>query len=295
MINFISNIKNSIWGPPFYQNLNNQKTSFTIYYASKLSILLTFIFLAFSTFGWFRVFDISDFSSQNISNLGRNYLQKNFPDTLVLNVRDGKLTSNSKEPIFFPIPNLQNLSEEDTKDVLENFAVIDTNKDFNLSILKDYSTYALLAHDNAGVYDESKQKLQMLSYSDFQKNFPTSSGEINKKQALLIYETLASYIKRILPYIFVFGILFGILGMFMWICLGILIFALFTGLLAFLLTRFTKYRKSLGEWYLIAIHADTLPVILLYTLGLLINIFYITFSYTLLVLILVYLNAKDNR
>src|SRR3989344_585910 len=118
MMNFLNNIKDSLYNPDFYSGLKERRLSFSFKYffslAATLSIILAFMFgLEFAPI----------FSAENLRKLAGFY-----PEELVLQVAKGVISTNVVEPYIikdtFEISN-------DSEKKYANAVVIDTKNDFS--------------------------------------------------------------------------------------------------------------------------------------------------------------------
>jgi hypothetical protein len=168
----------------------------------------------------------------------------------------------------------------------------------NESISKDsfdkYDTYMILASTTGGYYDPEKNSLQLFNYAD--KDFddiPTIS--LNKDNVSEKLAQFTSYLTSFLPLIFTFLFILAFLSFAVGIFLGTILFSIFTAFLAWILGKIWGVENTFGTWYLKAIHADTLHILLVWTIGWIIPLSIIPFFGTILVLIVLFVNDNFRK
>ncbi len=294
--NYFNQIRGSIYNKNFYKNLENQDFSYTIKYLAKLSFFTSFlsIILLLILFFAFKLNILAYSGAQNINELGKNYIENNFPNDLVVNINNGILTTNTNEPVIFPIP-VELFSEGlNTKENFRNFLTISPNEPIDLNSFEKYKSFAILSSTTGAIYDTEKKSIELFQYKD--KNLQEIQNlTINKNSAFETLNLLSDYLFKLFPYflvLFSFSY-FVIVGIFIFI--GTLIFSLFTALISFLIGKFLNIEKDFQTWYKKSIHADTLYIILAWTIGFIFPVFLIPFSNTILVLLVLYFNDNFKK
>lgn len=292
---FITNVLDSIYNPGFYGELKHKPTSFTVYYVFKLSALLAFFITVFVFFQLYSTFGISLSKDSVVYTEVKQYLNQYFEDDLVLRFKDGTLSSNKQEPIVFPyLPEWDSDLEIEPVDKIENLLVLDTGNDFNLELFRKFNTLAFFAKDGGAFYDQGKDRLQMLDYGEIDplvlKEF---GGEIvmDKSKVNEYLEIALVFLDQMVPYFYMIGFLLTWLFMFVFTALGMFVFAIFTGLVGFILAKIFRKGGDYEEWYRKAIHADTAALILSWISMPIFYLFVVTFTYTAVVLVILLVNT----
>jgi len=258
---FIKTIRDSVYGPSFYQSLNSVTVGKSIRYFLLVSLILGFISAIPMVPDIFAFF-----SSTTVNNIVQTY-----PADLEINIRDGKVSTNQTEPYYL-------------KDTLssgkDNLLVIDTKTPLTGTQFADYSTYVLLKQDYAIVANNQGDKIISLS---------------TVKDFTLTQTAIASVAEQIYPYLTTIAIVASIL---FWLVMFVanactLIYVLIAALLVLWLTKIMKRGLSYKESYKTAVYAATLPIIVSTLLGLFgVGMPFLTYS--LLLLIVVYINLRNG-
>lgn len=295
MTNFITQVKESIINPSFYHGLKHRDTSYTIIYLLKLSLVISLVatFICAVLFIGFKGDLLAKAGVNKISDLGVKYLDTYFPSDLVIKMNDGVLSTNKTEPVIFPVPKDWLSTDIDDK-VLDNIAVVAPQEEFTNDLFDKYKSYAIFASSTAGFFDPQKETIQTYHYKDKETGH-VANLEITHDFAKEKIQTVSEYLNSILPFIFF------LLAVLMFVCLSVyifisaLVFAIFTALLAWLIGKLTKSDLGYGDWYLRAIHADTLYILLAWTVAWIIPFTFIPFMNTIFVLGVLYLNKNFER
>lgn len=294
--NFFNQINESIYSKNFYQNLENTDFSYTIKYLAKLSFFVSFLStsLLLILFFVFKLNVLTYSGVQNINQLAQDYLENNFPSELVININNGVLSTNTDQPVTFPIPvewfNEGFSSEENFR----NFLTVSPNEPITLNSFEKYKSFAILSSTTGAIYDIENKSIELFQYKDEDLQ-AIQNLNINKNSAGETVNIFSNYVFKYFPYFlisFMFAYFFFV-GIFIFI--STLIFSLFTTLISFLVGRFSNIEKDFLVWYKKTIHADTLYIILVWTLGFVFPFAIVPFSNTILVLLVLYFNDNFKK
>jgi hypothetical protein len=289
MMNFIQQITNSIYNPDFYKSLDEKETSYTMFYLLKLSLLVSVI----SIVGMI-IFVVSakneilaNANVPQVSDLPRKYVENYYPADLILSYKNGNIHTNQTDPVFFQVP-VSWLGDKanELKNIEYNLAVITPKEEYSDDLIGKYNSMLVLASTSLGFSNGGS--IEKVKYSELKFDF--DEIVVNKEIALNKATELKSYIEgysttfllTLLTVMFVLIIIFAFLAN--------LIFALFTGLVAFIISLALKSKSNYGAMYLKAIHADTFYILISATLGWVIAFNLIPFLNTLMVLFILYTN-----
>lgn len=304
MINFIQQIKGSIYGVDFYKDLVGKDASFTIYYVLKLWALLSLLTAIFAI-AFFSMFENSvykHFNVNNFSDLVTSYVTANFPNELIITYDGDKINTNTNEPVFFPLPKeiFAKLSSENNKDLRENILVLSSGESINQDSLNKYNAYAVISSTTIAYEDSKDVGVKLARVEDIKKEFekedmPTNLV-IDKNFALEKTEQATKFLSIFLKFLYPLMFVIVFVCMFMYFILAGFLSALFYAFVAFLMGKFTNKNltKNLtyGSWYLRALHADTMYVLLSSTVGWVIPFTFIPFLGLILAMGVLYINKN---
>lgn len=250
---FLENIKSSIYNPVFYKELLAKPFSFSLKYFLSLMGLIALIMTI--------VFALSALPEINaaINQLMPKILNY-YPDGMEITVKSGKVSTNVSEPYFIKMPVELKSSEQDSKDKpvenvsdveeADNLLVIDTISPLTVDLFKNYKTAVLLSGDSVIYYDNEAIKIQSLDKS--------WNGVVTKAKFSQGLDKIMPYIKLLplgLPPIVFVVIFFGLI-------FGNLLYLIFGAFAIWLAAKIRKRSLSYGKAYQIGLHAIALGVIL---------------------------------
>jgi hypothetical protein len=290
----VNQIRNSIFNPSFYKELDHKETSYTIYYLLKLAAIISLV-VTIGLLVTFNSFLNSVMTNSNTRSPGEvlsMYIETYFADDLVVTFRNGELITNKSEPIIFPIPfSWLNIDLQDNENIPGNIAVINTVNNFTPTLLDQYDTFFVMATSSAAYRDREVTKV--LNYEDIEDKYPDLV--INKNLVREKTRDVAYYINSAMPYIFIFGFILLFIFFVLAIVAGELIGAIFFGFLAYIVAKILNIQSTFGTWYLKAIRADTLFLVLSWTVGWIIPFTVIPFVNTFVVLLVLYFNNNFKK
>jgi len=244
MKNFFYRVRDSIYSPSFYAGLGDKPLSFSFKYFTLFVLILSFVATVFVGFRY------APSLKQFLAELGPQVIA-HYPDELVIDVKQGEVSTNVIEPYSIPMPErLSLLFEKSGEDPPAHLLVIDTKRDFSLSQFRTYDALAWLTK-NAVVYRSERGNVQITSLSE------DTNEHVDQQSIVLIMENLKPAFAFAMP-------LFLVMSFFLAVVLSLLKLAyLFIGaLFIYLLARVRKVQLSYKQAYQWGIHALTLPMIL---------------------------------
>jgi uncharacterized RDD family membrane protein YckC len=247
-MNFFRKIKDSIYSPAFYFSVHKRPLSSAVGYMLLLSLLLT-IFASISP--------IYRFSTDGQAQINKfvNQVKNFYPQDLEIKIKDGKVSTNVKEPYVVPVPwKYHDKNVKQTINDFPNLIVIDTKTPFSVDQFNQYNAYIWIARDSVFIKNNGKIEANGLS--------KTPDTTINKT-------LVASIINKFLPYlIFInpLAIIMILIGIFLAHALR-LIYLFILALLIWPLANILKKPLSYGESYRVGVYAITLGMLVELILG----------------------------
>lgn len=140
---FFSDIKSSVYDPKFYANIPNVSGGRAIGYLALLAVVLALVHTAFISPGVLRFQkQIPQFVEQAIEQ---------YPDGLEVNIIEGQVSTNAKEPFFIKAPGSN-----------DNILVIDTKNPYTNDQFEKYNSPVWLTKDSLITKSDSKTEIQSL-------------------------------------------------------------------------------------------------------------------------------------
>ena len=278
---FLKNIKRSIYDPEFYRALLTKPFSYSIKYFVLFSLLIALvatIYLSLSVLP-----KINDFL-ENVSPTVLNY----FPDDLEVTIEDGLASTNVPEPYFLEIPFEVPKDIEAKPDVhgygIENLLVIDTRSDEStLEEFKSYNTIMLLNRKSLMYYDENQVAIQSLAeIPDFK----------------LDKEVISSLLAKIVPYFRLVGPLFVVFvfgGYFSYVFIGRMFYLIFAALLVWIIAKLKKVNIGYQKAYQLGLHLITASLLYQIIFGLILGISKSSLLFVGLFVVLAAINLRSAK
>jgi len=248
---FFYSLKKSLFEPKYYKDI--EKASF--WFSFKYLWFLLFIFTLAKTFTFVGFYLKSRPKIQPEVNKIMIYAENFYPKELKLDIKNGQLSTNVKEPYIFDI------EKDNWKTDQKHFLIIDTKG--SIENYPGYNSY-ILATKNAVVYpSESKNskigETSVFYFRDLKQNFT-----LDKKT----YDNLLNIVKPYTPKINLFidwimlsmSPLFLIFGSLFW-TIGIMIVILFLTFFIWIINLIFKKGHGYGSLYKMGMHAVTWPII----------------------------------
>lgn len=279
---FFKNIKQSIYGPDYYQKLLSKPFSYSLKYYFLFILLLSLVASVLLSFYFIpRVALFADVISTKVVS--------HYPAELKVTIQNGKVSTNVHEPYFVAMPsefkndkNLE-LNGVDAKE-FKNLVVIDTKSDFSIEQFQSYDTALLLTRDSLVMSGENgKITLQPL---DSNVNF------------VLDKPTVEFFVAKIKPFLtFLYPLVFVVAFV---VCLVALVFhlvyLLFGAFLVWIVVKAKKMSIGYGKSYQLGMHLMTFGILITTALTLL-NIYAgigysIPFFFSIVLVIMAVVNIK---
>lgn len=232
-MDFIENIKNSVYNPTFYRNIPKESFGAALRYYLLLCLLVTFFRLVFLSFP----------VATNVTSAvqaGTQGLLNNYPGNLEVTIHQGKLSVNQPEPYILPLC---------FKDAACQNIIIDTNRPDVETYLKQKNLFMLLTQDKAYIKSSSTDiRVQDLSQIGDMK--------VNKSVVINFLHDISPWTKFFVPFALLFiGIMLYIGFLFK------LVYLLFLTLILWLLARKFAPGMTYGQSYKISLHVVTLGIL----------------------------------
>lgn len=275
-------IRDSIYNPPFYKSIPQARLESALSYFFLLILVLSVIqtvFLAFPI-------------TKTVTQLTNKDLPKavsSFPQDLQVKIKEGKASTNVKEPYSIPLP-------KSTQANFKNFIVLDTTTPYSEDSFKKYDTFALLTRDSLYYRADKNQPVKNINISnvkDLTIDRASLTALLNK------YSPLAKWATPLI--IIAIGFL-----LFLFYILR-LVYAIFLGLAILLVSRIiqpslqteTSARGlTFGQSYKVAIYAMTLGLLVEVVLSIaspLVGVRGFPFMVTILSVIVFVVNFKIQK
>ncbi|MDO8664791.1 MAG: DUF1189 family protein [Candidatus Liptonbacteria bacterium] len=275
-MDFLDNIKKSIYGPEFYKELQSKSLSFSFKYFYALASVLAVI--ATAQFSFQAIPSVTAF----LAGLGPEIVNS-YPNELVITIKNGQASSNVAEPYFIKTP--ESIRNENYRNVpaTENFVVIDTKNQFTEENFTKYNSFAVVTKtslafrkDNGGI--EIKSLKEMPDWT-------------------IDRASVASFVGKIQPFIKFSGPFFVLISFigFMLFFSAELIYLLFAALLIWIIAKIKKLPLGYKKSYQAGLHIMTLPL-LFGVVSTLLNIHIsIPFFTTIVVVVVALINFEPRK
>lgn len=232
-MNFLNKVKSSIYSPEFYLSIRKKTTGEAFKYFLGLAAILALIQAFISIPIAFSIQkELPGLSSKLVSY---------YPEQLVVKVKNGKASTNVKEPYYIKMP--------ESGGGYANLLVIDTKTGYSAEQFGKYSAAAWLTKDTLFVKGENGLRaLELTKIQDL---------TINKTFVSNIVSKVSPFFKLIFPLMFILVFLALILFF-----IFRLVQLLFIAIGIYLVGRALNLGFSYKESYKIGLFAITLPLIL---------------------------------
>jgi hypothetical protein len=274
-------IKRSVYDPSYYRGLRTQPFSYSLGYLASITFIAALLFTLWSgtTLGPAGVHFLTTVGPM---------VEEKIPEDLTLTVTKGEVSINRPEPYAIPVP-ADWKSSTATSTAHKNLLVIDTRTPASIDSFRAADTYVLVDKHNILAYKNSDgadiQVTTIPATASFVLNKANVAPVIDKIDAFLAsWGWVLIVVLTILLSVFVFA---GML-------IAHLVYLLFAALLIWLIAKVRKYPASYGTAYRAGMHLITLPMalgVLVPSLGFQMPLF----SYTLVVLILAFVNFAPQK
>jgi len=179
-----------------------------------------------------------------------------YPEGLVVNVKNGVVTTNTKEPYFVDSLNTLGLNKG-----YDHFLTIDTKA--TASDIKNDSTVILVTKDSVATIDSNS------TYKIYQID-PTSNLTIDKASYLKVVSQISPYLKYIMPGLIALVVLLILVWPILGAALALIaefVYLLLFALIFFVVVKVMKKDLSYKKTLQLSMHAATLPILLGFVVG----------------------------
>jgi len=265
---FLKNIKNSIYNPEYYGNVLNKPFSYSLKYFLLFSFIIALLLTVHSSFS--ALPKIKSF----LDIAGKKAVQY-YPDELQITIKDGKASTNVNEPYFIKTP-------EDIKiNNIENLVVIDTKNVFSVAEFENYKTLLLLTNDSLIYREQNNNKMTIQSLSQI------PNYTLNKQVLLSLFNKISPYLKSAYPLFIIAMLLF-----FFSVLTFRLLYLLFAALLIWIIAKIKKIDIGYSKSYQLGLHLMTLAIIITQLMFLILPRVHIPFLFTIITLLMAIINLK---
>lgn len=232
-MNFLNKIKLSIYSPEFYKEIRNKTGGEAFKYFLGIALILALIQSVIAVPIAFEIQkELPVLSAKLVSY---------YPSQLEVRIKDGKASTNVKEPYLIKMP------EKDTG--YQNLLVIDTKTSYSAEQFNKYNAAAWLTKDTLFLKEESGLRaFELTKVSDL---------TINKTVVSSVVDKISPFFKLIFPVLFIL-VFFALILFYIFR----LIQLLFIAVGIYLVGRAMNLNFSYKESYKIGLFAITLPLIL---------------------------------
>ncbi len=252
---------NSLTKPSYYQDIKEAKFSFSFKYLLSLFLLVSFIVgVSFSA----RVLGFVPQTPKFVENT-KSFLVETYPQRLKLTLKEGKITTNVKEPYFIDLA-------EDKKAAIEPFAhLIAISTKGKAEDIKSLDSLFLITSDNLVVSEGTASgSYRVVSLNNVLSKIPNGVS-MDKTLFVSILDKFTPYVLEVLPRIIVgvsllilifYPLLRGTFGF-----IFQTIFLLPAALVLFVGAKIAKRKLSFKKMYQMSLHGATIPVTLSFIFG----------------------------
>ncbi|MCX6723581.1 MAG: DUF1189 family protein [Candidatus Staskawiczbacteria bacterium] len=274
-MNIFVKIKNSIYGPKYYEEVIAKPFSYSFKYLLAFALLFALVFTIVVTVKFIPI--VNNLSEQ--APKMANY----FPQELTITIKNGKVSTNVQEPYFIRAPkeyqSADNTSGNESN--IENYIVIDTKNKFDLDTFNSYKTGVWLTADNVAYLD--KNKISIIPLSSV-KDFTLNRGKIAD-----FINTLKPFIVVLYPIVFVGAYIIGYMAVILK-----MIYLLFGALLIWLVAKTKGIKIGYKKSYIAGMQLMTGAIIVISILEAISFKLTFPFFFTILVIIFAVLNLNKN-
>ena len=197
MKNFIKTIGLTFYSGDFYKKIKEEKAGKGIGFLAKtvlffgisLSIVGLVVFLAFFP---------------SIKKQISNFINTNYPDKLVVTLKDGKMTTADNQPFFLKIPD----DSIDKKNNKENYIAIIPNEKMEASLLVKYNTLIAVASDGVVSERNNGQEVRIIKYGN--QSFTLDKNFALKLANSLFFFAIIFFVIAFVPFLLM--VLFIVVG-----------------------------------------------------------------------------------
>jgi hypothetical protein len=245
---FFQTVRDSAYNPTFYRQSIAGEGPSPIKYFFRLIATVSIVLVVSSAVSFFVWL-----SSVGGVDAFRSTALALYPEALVLEYRDGHVTSNVDEPYLIPIPDRFKETSEPTGDpssALDNLLVIDTTHTIVPEDLARHKTAVILGGDALWFRDSdgiSVESFATWKREPFTVDRAAAVGLVDAVAKALIPVSVIGFV--LLPFIFFFALSFGYLA-----------YLLFGALIIFIVAKVRKTDITYMQAYKIGLFLITVPI-----------------------------------
>jgi hypothetical protein len=253
-------LKNSFYNPEFYASVPNQslkKGLKFVFVLTAVSVVVFVLGLLVSI-----VPDIKSFS-------GHDFIEKNYPEELVINIKEGVASTNVVEPYYIPS------TLEKGKNAQANLVVIDTKTDVSLSEITSYDSFVLLTKDHV-VLNQPGRETRILPLKSIKEL------TVSKETTQALVSKFTEFLPWFVAIATIFGTFIGILFCFVITLINLLWLSLVT----LVVGKVRKIKLTYKQAYTVSLYAFA-PVVVVDMISMILRMGSLSFWVTLVLFILV--------
>jgi len=239
---FLKDIKESVYGPSYYNAVKDKPFSYSLKYYLLLSLLVAFlstVMLSFVVVPKIKTF--LNVFTEEVLNI--------YPEELTITIRGGEAFTNVQEPYFIEAPQEWKEGFPSSYNI-ENIVVIDTETSFSMEKFRDYRSLCYLSREGIACYEENGA-VTVTSLRE------VPDIMIDKALVSSSFQKVSPFLNLIYPVVF---ILFW-MGLFVFLLFR-LVYLLIAALLVWGIYGIKKVKIGYKKSYQIGMHLMTLPVLL---------------------------------
>ena len=277
-MDFLKNVRDSIYGPAYYASLKDKPLSYSIKYFILLAVWLAVIAAAIF------LFSIIPAINSFLTNASQKVVAY-YPDELRITVASGSVSTNVPEPYFLKLPGelktpaASSPSYSLSSSSPENLLAIDTKDPITVGEFQNDRTLILLASDSVAYIKDKSMVVQPIS----------SNVSMNITKG-----TVVSFVEKVKPYLKIIDWVVAIfmpIGIFAGMMFR-LIYLFFLALLVWAVMGIKKVSGGYKQAYRWGLHLMTLPMVLGVALWAIVPMS-IPFLFTILAIIMAVVNLKN--
>ncbi len=280
MKKFFQTVKDSVYNPQFYKDIQQEGTAVSVKYFAKIVFTLACVVSIVPIIGGIGLLTWK----HNVVDRVRAEITGIFPQELILQAKNGELSTNVAEPyaIEFSESIKREMSSDDRAYPVNNLLVINTGKPIEIGDFSKYKTFVILGKDEVGVFDSQKGKLQIQNFrnNNFSGTLDRAGFEVFVNKLFSIVQKVAVVILILLPFL-IFA------GLFVWYG----VYLVFGAIIVWLAAKATHQSLTYGQSYRLGLHLVTLPLIISFLLPFL---FGVPFMFTLALFVIAFVNFKQT-
>lgn len=274
MKQLIAQIKESIYGPEYYQEILTRPISSSLKYYGGFAMLLALVVTIISSV------PLVPLINKTLHAVPQSFLAY-YPDQLEVRVQNGHATTTVVEPYFLPLPQILKSTLATNTDIF-SLGVIDTKTPFVLEKFQEYHAFFWVAENAIAIRDQNGA----IRISPFGRDMTLT---LNKQMMREFIAQIEPFFAFVAP-IAILAIFIGMIVVFTLNLIPIIFSALFVFLMGMLLKRGWTYSAS----FRLTLHAVTLPLLLstIFSLVTVNHVGDLPFFSTILILLVVFFNTK---